>query len=203
MRGGLGAASLAVAAGLALTGCVPFAGFGAPAATFSFADGQKLGARDAGAIAFYADLGDVPGWVQAPGGDADHAEFVQASTGCSAILQRIDASGQDYLHPGDDATSSAAIVDSTSGLHENRTLRARSLLALGDPASTGNQRTVDVIRIVFAPAEAGVTTHDAALVRVFADAGVGLVAEADCRTDEARSAAMQVLRQHVAFVVER
>jgi hypothetical protein len=203
MRDGIGAVAVTLAAGLALAGCVPFAGFGTSAATFSFADGQKLGSRDAGAIAFYADLSDVKGWAQAPGGDADHAEFVQSSTGCRAILQRIDASGQDYVHPGDDATSSSAIVDSTSGLHENRRLRAHSVLALGDPASTGNQRTLDVIRIVFAPADAGVTTHDAALVRVFADAGVGLIAEADCRTDVSLSAAMQVLRQHVAFVIER
>ncbi|QIZ97154.1 hypothetical protein [Leifsonia sp. PS1209] len=191
----------AVAVAVLLAGCMP--GMAGRPASLTFADGSALSEADAGAISFYTDLDRVSGWAVEPGGDAEYIEYRQRGTGCLVSLDRFDVADEDYVIDGDDARSSAALVDATSDLHENRALRARSVVALNDTAASGAGRTMDVLRIVFAPVDSGVTRHDAALVRVFAGAGVGLVAQASCGTDRALRNAMTVLRRHVAFVVER
>ena len=197
----MAACGAAVAVAVLLTGCVP--GLGGRPSALSFADGAALTQADAGAISFYTDLDRVPGWTVEPGGDASYIEYRQRGTGCIVSLDRFDVTDEDYVVDHDDARSSAALVDATSDLHENRALRARSVLALNDTAASGADRTMDVLRIVYAPVDSGVTLHDAALLRVFAGPGIGMVAQASCGTDKALRDAMTVLRRHVAFVVER
>ena len=191
------AAAVSVAA--LLGGCTAL---GSPQATFSFENGRGLAIGDSGAISVYTDLDTVSGWTKDPGSGADFSLFRETDTGCVVGLERLDVLGERYLVAGDDASSTRGLVDATSGLNENRGLRGPTLIALNDTAARGNRQTMDALRIVYTPQDAGRTHHDAALVRVFAGPGVALVAQASCDTDAQLRAAMPVLRRHVAFVVE-
>ncbi|HEY8281150.1 MAG TPA: hypothetical protein VIG28_01610 [Leifsonia sp.] len=193
------AAVAAVALAASLGGCTAL---GSPRATFSFDNGRGLAIGDSGAISVYTDLDGVPGWTKDPGSDVDFSLYREAATGCVVGLERLDVLGEKYLVAGDDASSTRGLIDATAGLNENRGLRGPTLIALNDTAAKGNRQTVDALRIVYAPDDAGRIHHDAALVRVFTGAGVALVAQASCDTDAQLRAAMPVLRQHVAFVVE-
>lgn len=183
----------------ALGGC---AALGAVPATFTFDNGRVLAVDDSGSISVYTDLDGVAGWAKDPGSGVDYSLYRQAATGCVVGLDRLDVMGERYLVAGDDASSTRGLVDATSGLNEDRGLRGPTLIALNDTVATGNRQTVDALRIVYTPQDGGRTHHDAAVVRVFAGAGIALVAQASCDTDAELRAATPVLRRHVAFVVE-
>ena len=199
MNGPVRAAALVASVLGLLSGCAPLG----PQATFTFENGRALALDDSGSISVYADLAGVAGWTEDPGSDADYMLYRQASTGCVVALDRLDVTGERYVVAGDDASSTGGLVDSTADLNEDRSLRAPTLLALNDTAATGNRQTVDALRIVYTPRDAGKPHHDAAVVRVFAGAHVALVAQASCDTDAWLRGAMSALRRHVAFVVEQ